>query len=83
MGQLYAWLRAKAPSARAREMLYLMRLGFEVHCGHRQELHLGAAAAAPASASAMAERPDGGPHAGAGFTHGFDLASLCNPSLPE
>lgn len=39
MGQLYDWLCTLDPATRAREVVYLVRLGAEVHLGARS-LHL-------------------------------------------
>ena len=86
MGEMYWWLRQKSSSIRPREMLFLMRVGFEARAAS------GAASvnpaekptfAAPEEAPARHSRPAETLNRDVSVASSLNLGALCKPLAPS
>jgi len=77
MGALYENLRALDAATRAREIVYLIRLGAEVHFGAKS-LHL-AAPGSPGSTPALTVAHTANTDANIPDMASWDFASMCTP----
>lgn len=77
MGALYEWLSSLDPATRSREVVYLVRLGAEVHLG-RKSVHLSVPVLPHVTQPPIVSDNSEGDPSATTMAH-WNLAAMCTP----